>query len=26
LLGMTKMFQMVHRDSGTVYQRLEVRG
>jgi chemotaxis protein methyltransferase CheR len=26
LLGMTDKFQMVHRDSGTAYQRLEVRG
>jgi chemotaxis protein methyltransferase CheR len=25
LLGLTEKFQMVHRDSGTAYQRLEVR-
>jgi len=25
LLGLTKKFQMVHKDSGTAYQRLEVR-
>src|SRR5277367_131871 len=25
LLGLTKRFQMVHKDSGTAYQRLEVR-
>jgi chemotaxis protein methyltransferase CheR len=26
LLGLTEKFQMVHRDSGTAYRRLEVRG
>jgi chemotaxis protein methyltransferase CheR len=25
LLGLTDKFQMLHRDSGTAYQRLEVR-
>jgi hypothetical protein len=25
LLGLTSKFQMLHRDSGTAYQRLEVR-
>jgi hypothetical protein len=25
LLGMTDKFQMLHRDSGTAYQRVEVK-
>jgi chemotaxis methyl-accepting protein methylase len=25
LLGITKKFQMVHKDSGTAYQRVEVK-
>ena len=25
LLGLTKKFQMVHKDSGTAYQRIEAR-
>jgi chemotaxis protein methyltransferase CheR len=25
LLGLTEKFQMVHRDAGTAYQRVEVR-
>jgi hypothetical protein len=25
LLGLTQKFQMVHKDSGTAYQRLEVK-